>query len=152
MPRARSRRSSKRGVRLGLELADELARLLRVPLDQVVGEPELHGERDQLLLRAVVDVALEPPALRVLRGDQPLLRGLQVLQPCLERLGQPDVASTSPAWAARSAISFSSDGETGSLDGLRTASAPRSSPVCTTGYTRSMPSICGTDPFGSGIG
>ena len=33
--------------------------------------------------------------------------------------------STSPAWDARSAISFSSDGDTGSLDGLRTASAPK---------------------------
>ena len=92
MPRARSRRSSSVGVRLALELADELARLRRVAFDQAVGELELHGERDELLLRAVVDVALEPAPLLVLRGDQSLLRGLQVVQPGLQLLGQPNVA------------------------------------------------------------
>ena len=81
-----------RGVGLALELADQLARLLRVPFDQAVGELELDGERHQLLLRAVVDVALQPPALGILRGDQPLLRGLQIVQSRLERLGQSHVA------------------------------------------------------------
>ena len=48
-----------RRVRLALELADDLARLLRVSFDQAVGELELDGERHQLLLRPVVDVPLE---------------------------------------------------------------------------------------------
>ena len=36
------------------------------------GEPEVHGERDQVLLRAVVDVALQAPALGVVRVHEPL--------------------------------------------------------------------------------
>jgi hypothetical protein len=37
-----------------------------------LGEPSLDGQGDQLLLGAVVEVALDPPPLLVLRGDEPL--------------------------------------------------------------------------------
>ena len=46
------------------------------PADQ----PQLDGQRDQVLLRAVVDVALEPPALGVLRRHDALARGAQLLE------------------------------------------------------------------------
>ena len=59
-----------RGV--GLDLPRHLACLHRVPLRQLFQQTELHGERHQLLLRAVVDVALQAPPLFVLRADQPL--------------------------------------------------------------------------------
>ena len=41
-------------------------------------------ERHELLLRAVVDVALELAALLVLGGDEALLRSLEVGEPRLE--------------------------------------------------------------------
>ena len=50
----------------------ELARLRRVALGQLLGEPELHGQRHELLLHAVVDVALELAAFLVLGRHQPL--------------------------------------------------------------------------------
>ncbi len=55
----------------------------------VVARPRLCSSRscsaiaDQPLLRAVVQVALEPPALRVTGGDDPLARGLQLGEPRL---------------------------------------------------------------------
>src|SRR5439155_8141362 len=42
-------------------------------------EVQLHGEGYQLLLRAVVDVALEPSSCFVLRGDEPKPRRAEVL-------------------------------------------------------------------------
>ena len=41
----------------------------RVVLDRVAGEAELHGQRDEVLLGAVVQVALELAALGVAGGD-----------------------------------------------------------------------------------
>ena len=46
--------------------------------DAALGELELERERDEALLGAVVEVALEPPALRVARRDQPLARRAQL--------------------------------------------------------------------------
>ena len=80
-------------------LAEQLARLLRVPLDQVVGELELDRQRHELLLRAVMDVALEPAAALVLRGDQPLLRGLQLVEPQPSAPRQANVAQHQPRLA-----------------------------------------------------
>src|SRR3954452_22894367 len=82
--------------RLGLELRQHGIGLLRFASDERLREPELDRERDELLLRAVVDVALEAPALRVLRGDEPLLRRLQILESRAEVLRQPDVAENEP--------------------------------------------------------
>ena len=83
-------------MRLTLELVQERACLGRIPIDQTVGKLQLDGERDKLLLRAVVDVALEPSPLGVLRRDQPLLRGLQVVEPRPERLREADVPKDEP--------------------------------------------------------
>ena len=51
-------------------------------------------DREQPLLRAVVQVALEPPALGVTGGDEPLPRGLRVVEEPLvferERRGRGD--------------------------------------------------------------
>ena len=47
-------RRSSRACSPRLQLHEELAGLRRVALDDLVGQPELHGERDELLLRAVV--------------------------------------------------------------------------------------------------
>ena len=66
-----------RGVEL--DLLGHLARFLRIAFRELLEEPELHGERDELLLGAVVDVALQPPALLVLRSDDPLPGRAQLL-------------------------------------------------------------------------
>ena len=42
--------------------------------------PQLHRQRDEPLLRTVVEVALEPPALGVAGLDDPRARSLQLLQ------------------------------------------------------------------------
>ena len=52
----------------------------------VLQQPQLERERDEPLLGAVVEVALEPPALGVARRDDPLARGLQLGEP-RRRLG-----------------------------------------------------------------
>ena len=124
-------------LRLRLDLGEHLRGLRGFPLGQRAREPSLHGERDELLLRAVVDVALQPAALLVLRRDQPLLRGLEVVQADFSSSVSRTLRSTSPACDARSAISFSSAGRRGRSRGLRTASAPSTSPACSTAYTRS---------------
>jgi hypothetical protein len=57
------------------ELLDGPARELLghgVALDPVVQQPELQRDRDEPLLRAVVEVALEPAALLGAGGQQPL--------------------------------------------------------------------------------
>ena len=58
----------------------------RVVADPVLEQPELQRDPDEPLLGAVVQVALEPPPLRVAGRDDPLARGLQLDQPRL-RLG-----------------------------------------------------------------
>ena len=50
----------------------ELLRRRRVLVDLVLDQPQLHRQRDEPLLRAVVEVALEPPPLVVAGGDDPL--------------------------------------------------------------------------------
>jgi hypothetical protein len=48
-----------RCLRLGLDLPEQLAGLRRVPIGERPGETRLHRQRHELLLGAVVDVALE---------------------------------------------------------------------------------------------
>ena len=83
-----------------LLVAQELHR--RGPATRVgqrLGEAEVHRQGDQVLLGAVVDVALQEPALVVLGVDQPLARaaqllgaGRQLLEPLLELGAQPRAA------------------------------------------------------------
>ena len=58
--------------RLGLELCEQLLGLRRIALSDLLGEAELHRERDQLLLRSVVDVSFDLAAFLVLSGHQSL--------------------------------------------------------------------------------
>ena len=58
--------------RRGLEVREHRLRLLGIAVDEPFGQAELHRERDELLLRAVVEVALELAPLLVLGVDQPL--------------------------------------------------------------------------------
>jgi F420-dependent oxidoreductase-like protein len=57
---------------VALDVAEQAGALGRVSLGELLGEPGLDGEGDQLLLGAVVEVALDPPSLLVLRGDESL--------------------------------------------------------------------------------
>ena len=55
---------------------------------QGVREPQVHGQGDEVLLRPVVDVALEQAAGLVLRVDDPLTGSPELVGPC-RQLGQP---------------------------------------------------------------
>src|SRR2546422_670693 len=54
-----------RTVRLGADLGDEVARLRGIPVDHLFRQPSFDCQRDELLLRAVMDVALQAPTLFV---------------------------------------------------------------------------------------
>src|SRR4029077_2639259 len=56
-----------------------------------LGEAQLHIERNEVLLSAVVKIALEPAALGVLRLHQPLPRRPELVEPRLEVRAQTDV-------------------------------------------------------------
>ena len=53
---------------------------VRVRLQAALGQPELQRERDQALLGAVVQVALQAPALEHRDLDDPRARGLQLVE------------------------------------------------------------------------
>src|SRR5918995_2562889 len=72
-------------VRLALQIIEHRAQPAVLLSDERGGEALLHRERHELLLYTVVDVALDPPSLRVLRRDEPLTR-------CPEVLDEADVA------------------------------------------------------------
>ena len=59
---------------------------LRVALDELAGEADLHRERDEVLLRAVVQVALDPAPRLVGRGHDAQPRRLELLVALLQRL------------------------------------------------------------------
>ncbi len=68
-----------RPLGLRLELGEHLMGLAWITVHEGVCEPELHTERHQLLLRAVMDVPFELASLLVLGGDEPLSRRAQLL-------------------------------------------------------------------------
>ena len=53
-----------------LRRIDRIAGHSRLSLQLRLRDPQVERDRDQSLLRAVVQVPLEPPALRVARPDQ----------------------------------------------------------------------------------
>ena len=59
-------------VGIGLQLIERLLRTDGVPSEEHLGEPDLHLDGDEMLLGAVMQVALEAAALLVLRGDETL--------------------------------------------------------------------------------
>ena len=64
---------------VSLHVVEQGLGAVQITTSEVLGQPELHGEGHQLLLRAVVDVALEPAAFGVGRRDDPLARRPQLL-------------------------------------------------------------------------
>ena len=58
-------------LRLGVGLVEQLPRLVGVGGKSLAGHAEVHREGDEPLLRAVVEVALDPPALGLGRVDHP---------------------------------------------------------------------------------
>jgi hypothetical protein len=61
-------------------LAQHRCRGLRIALELRLGQAEGHRDRDEPLLRAVVEVALDSPPLRFRRLDQTRPRGLQLTE------------------------------------------------------------------------
>ena len=90
MPRASSRRSVSVSRAWSCSSASSSGGELAA-LQAVAGEPEPRDLRDDVLLDAVVQVALEPAALVVLRGDEPLARGGQLVELLGELRGQAHV-------------------------------------------------------------
>ena len=81
MPRASSRSSASDCGELVARGGHELLGVPRVVADPPLDQRELQGERDQPLLGAVVQVALDAAPLGVGGGDDALARGLQLGQP-----------------------------------------------------------------------
>ncbi len=77
MPCARSRTWRDGLPDVGLHLLEqpgdgrEVVRLVAAVAEQLPGQAEVHGQRGEVLLRAVVDVALDPAALGVGGRHQP---------------------------------------------------------------------------------
>ena len=96
------------------------------PVGERLGQAQVHRQGDQVLLRAVVDVALEEPALGVLGVDQALPRARAAPRRAptaprplaRARRGAGHRAGPSPAWAARPANSRSSTDESGTCVAL----------------------------------
>ena len=61
-----------RGPELGIDLRELGLELARIPFAR---EPEREPDRQQVLLRAIVQIALDPPALRVAGRHDPPARG-----------------------------------------------------------------------------
>jgi hypothetical protein len=60
-------------------MVEEAVHLVRIPGEAVLGEPDRQRQRVQPLLRSVMEVALETPALGVTRLNQPCPRGGELL-------------------------------------------------------------------------
>ena len=80
MPARQLAQLVERGLQLGARLVEQRRRLRR-PLHLHPRQLELQRQRHQPRLRAVVQVALEPPPLGVAGLDQPRPRGAQLLDP-----------------------------------------------------------------------
>ena len=83
-------------ARVDLQLAEHLLGLRGIAIDELLREPLADLQRDQLLLRTVVDVAFQPPALLVLCGHEALLGCLQVGQARPQLFGQSFVPKHEP--------------------------------------------------------
>ncbi len=79
MPRASSRSSRGRLAELGHRLVEQLGGAVGVGLELAAHEAQVHRQRHQPLLGAVVEVALDPAPLLVARLDDPRPRRAQLL-------------------------------------------------------------------------
>ena len=85
-------------LQVATKLLHQGSSLVRRPVGKLPGQPHLHGEGNQMLLRTVVEIALDPPAFGVGRRHDAASRRLQsVCLPAdfvergLERRVQTDV-------------------------------------------------------------
>ena len=108
MPRARSRRFSSAPAASACSSPSICLASAGSSSDREPARPELDGQRDQVLLGAVVDVALQPPPRLVLRGDQALPGRPQVLDQAARS------TAPGPPATATSATSCSPAGRSGS--------------------------------------
>ena len=99
MPRARSRRFSRASPVSSLSWRSSSATGWP-PSAMPLGQAQLHLEGHQLLLGAVVQVALEAPPFLVLGRDQPLARGPQLFQAVEQLGGEAHVAQHQPGLGA----------------------------------------------------
>ena len=88
MPRASSRSSSSERGELVARRRRELLGRRRITPDVGLDHPQLQRDRNQSLLRAVMQVTLEPAALGVAGRDDPLARRLHLGEPGLRLLQQ----------------------------------------------------------------
>ena len=79
MPRASSRSSARRGGEILDRLVEQLRGQRGVALELAAGQAERQREADEVLLGAVVQVALDPAPGVVRRGDDAGARGAQLL-------------------------------------------------------------------------
>ena len=84
------------GAQLAVGLGEELGGAVRVGAELRAGELERQPEREQPLLGAVVEVALEPPSLLVAGADDPFAGGAQLGQLCAQLGLQPFVFEREP--------------------------------------------------------
>ena len=124
-----------------------------------LGQPQVHRQCHQVLLRAVVDVALQASPLDVLGLDEPLPGRLQLLgtvRPA-PRAGSsssarsPTSRSTRPAWAASPVNSRSSTAVSGRPGRSCSRSTPSAWPPWRTGRAR-RPSPVASRASGCGSG
>ena len=90
-----------RGAELGDGLVEQAVHVDRAA-EVALREPQGHAERDEPLLGAVVQVALQPAALGVARLQQPRPARLDLAQRLAELAAQPDQLDQQPAAAATS--------------------------------------------------
>ena len=81
---------------LGGRRRDERLRCLRIGPDSWAEQAKLHAERDEPLLRAVVQVSLEPTALLIAGADDPRPRRAQLVHPGSQLGRQPFVLERDP--------------------------------------------------------
>ncbi len=79
MPRASSRSSSSARASSACASPEQPQYVVGAALERALHEAQLQGERDEALLGAVVEVALQPPALGVARFDDARARGRELV-------------------------------------------------------------------------
>ena len=142
----RSRGTAGRASRSPARSPAPALRAARGPLGRALGqrlrETQVHRQRDEVLLGAVVDVALERTAPLVLDVDEPLSRGTELL-------GPPRSSAARLLRARRAAVRCAAPGRPGRRARRRAVPRPRSaarapwhqrtpssSPPCRTGSAR----------------
>ena len=122
------------GAELGDARVEQLVDVDGAVVEVALGQPQLHAERDEPLLGAVVQVAFHSAALLVADLDQPGPARLGLAQGLATSVRS---RTTSTRVLQRSATSRSSSGEAGPAPRTRT-------PVCSSSSRTGTPSPAGT--------